>query len=129
MISLYPFTAAAHRQADAGVSAGWFNEGIARFDATPSFRPLDHPHRNAFFDTPTRVHELALSQKSAAEFFADAVEPDERSLPHHLEDVFVDARMVHRCRHYIYERDPGSGANFYLQRDVRGVFRSSKHKR
>ena len=64
-----------HRQRNAGVAAGGFNQGIARLDVAALLRPLDHRQRRAILDRTGRVVALELAQQHVALRRAGATQP------------------------------------------------------
>ncbi len=51
-----------HRQRDAGVAAGRFDQGIAGLDLAARLRMLDHGQRRTVFHRPCRVIAFQLDQ-------------------------------------------------------------------
>ncbi len=69
---------AEHRQADAGVAGGAFDDGPARPQAPAVDRLGENAERGAILDGGAGIHELGLAEDGAARFLGGAAKLDER---------------------------------------------------
>ncbi len=77
-------------QADAGVAARRFDDGLPRFELARLLRFADHGDGDAIFDRGERIEGFQFRSHLRRSGGDDAVEPHERRAPDQLGDVVVD---------------------------------------
>ena len=88
--ALVAFGRGDERQADAGVAAGRFDDGVARLDLAGLLRFVHHRDGDAVLDRRERVERLEFGDDFRRAFGDDAIEPHQRRTPDQLRDVVVD---------------------------------------
>ena len=83
-----------HREADAGVAAGGFDDGRARAQTTRALGLDDHGQRRAILHAACRVHELALAPDGRSASGANAPKSHEGRIGNEGQRVVGDTKTI-----------------------------------